>query len=208
MQWETYFNILLDKYGLLSRLKDLEALGSEILRWNKTHNLTAYNNWPVIAMGLMADSLILAEFCKQGSCLDIGSGAGFPGLMLALARPDIKVTLIDARRKRVSFQQHAARMLNLGNVSCVWGRAGEGRDALIGEKYDTVTCKALSSLPLALQLCQKYAKSDAKIVLPRGSGDLREIAALVNAMSVHHELHEYELPLLPGKRFVLVLAAR
>lgn len=205
MPWQEFFNTLLNKYGLLPRFDDLMALSEELLRWNKTHNLTAYKNWPEIAVGLMADSLLLTEFCIGNSCLDIGSGSGFPGLMLALARPEMWFSLLDARRKRVSFQRHACRMLKLANVKPLWGRAGQDNDPIIGKKYDTVTCKALSGLGESLNLCKKYASSGGRVVLPRGSGDYAAMQQLNEALAESSRIFEYELPLFRAKRFVLII---
>lgn len=198
--------IQLNDLGMLDRLDDLRHLGEELLRWNKTHNLTAYQSWPEIAASLFADSLVVASFCKGESCLDIGSGAGFPGLMIGLTKPYMQVTLLDARRKRVSFQQHARRMLALPNIKPVWGRAGNKKDPLNQERFATVTCKALASLPQAMSLCQMYVRRGGTILLPRGIGDMDACQHLCGQAPLGwcFKLHRYKLEGVPGERLLLI----
>ncbi|MBI4798668.1 MAG: class I SAM-dependent methyltransferase [Desulfarculus sp.] len=148
-------------------------------------------------MGLFLDSLALLPHLHGASLLDIGSGAGFPGLVIALARPDMAVTLLDGRAKRVSFQKQAARLLGLSNVGCVQGRAGEG--ALPGQAFDTVTVKAVGSLGQSLALARPYLAPGGRVVLPRGWAAGQEASAL-GLTAVF-----YELP-PPGGRRVVVLA--
>ena len=197
------FKVYLEEIGLLSRFDVLLELADELLRWNKTHNLTAYTTHADIISYLFMDSLFLARFCNQGSCLDIGSGAGFPGLMLALARPDVQVTMLDARRKRVTFQKHAIRCLGLQNIKALWGRAGE-KD-VISNKFDTVTCKALASLPAAFAICQQYVKDGGMILLPRGIGDEQACRDLCNNSTKQwqFELSRYSIAGNKGEMLLL-----
>jgi 16S rRNA (guanine527-N7)-methyltransferase len=204
-QWEEVYARCLQQNQLSGQDDKLQILSRELLRWNKTHNLTGYRAWPQVAVGLILDALMLAPYCYGCSCLDIGSGAGFPGLVLALARPSMLVTLLEGRRKRVSFQRHIIRLLALDNVVSVWGRAGEDNDPLEGRKYAAVTCKALGSLPLSLNLCHRYTQKNGIILLPRGMRDEKEIIALQENKPADMIVaaHYYTLPGLGGQRMLV-----
>lgn len=175
----------------------LDALCQELLRWNQRINLTGYGDARQVWVGLFLDSLALLPHLQGASLLDIGSGAGFPGLVLALARPQMAVTLLDARAKRVSFQKQAARLLGLANLRAVQGRAGEG--ALPGERFDTVTVKAVGSLRHSLELARAHLAPGGRVLLPRGAGTQDEARQLGLDSLV------YGLP-DPGGQRVLVLA--
>lgn len=175
----------------------LSRLAEELLRWNARINLTGYSDPRGVWVGLFLDSLALLPHLHGQSLLDIGSGAGFPGLVLALARPALAVTLLDGRAKRVSFQKQAARVLGLDNVRCIQGRAGEG--ALAGEVFDTVTVKAVGSLSQSLALARPYLAPGGRVLLPRGW------AASAEASALGLTVLPYELP-PPGGRRVVVLA--
>ncbi|MDR1396179.1 MAG: 16S rRNA (guanine(527)-N(7))-methyltransferase RsmG [Desulfarculales bacterium] len=204
-QWEDIYARCLRQNSLSGQEDKLQTLSRELLRWNKTHNLTGYRAWPQVAVGLILDALMLAPYCSGSSCLDIGSGAGFPGLILALARPSMRVTLLEGRRKRVSFQRHIIRLLALDNVISVWGRAGEGTDPLQGQKYDAVTCKALGSLALSLNLCRAYIQKNGVILLPRGIQDEKEILALKENKPADMAVaaYYYTLPDFGGQRILV-----
>ncbi len=175
----------------------LQALCAELMRWNQRINLTGFGDERQVWVGLFLDSLALLPQVVGDSLLDIGSGAGFPGLVIALARPDLAVTLLDARAKRVSFQKQAVRLLGLGNVRCLQGRAGAG--ALPGRRFATVTVKAVGSLPESLALARPYLAPGGRVILPRGASAAAEADALGLAAVA------YELP-PPGGQRLLVLA--
>ena len=178
--------------------KNLRLLAAELLRWNKTHNLTGHQDEKSVAVDLILDSLFLVPYIKGGALLDIGSGAGFPGLVLALAVPGLDVTLLEARSKRVSFLKHAIRVLDLsGRTRAVLGRAGQG--ALLGERFVTVTCRALGSLKESLDLARPYAAPGGRVILPRG---LKDRSA---AQDLGLTVAAYQLPKPYGER-ILILA--
>ncbi len=190
----------------LARPGVVEALGtvvSELLRWNRKINLTGHRSEGAVVVDLILDSLQAARQVTGGSLLDIGSGAGFPGLVLALVRPEMEVTLLEPRGKRVSFQEHLIRRLGLGErVRAVQGRASPERDqdppALAGRRFDTVTLKAVARLEASLGLGRPYLAPGGRVVLPRGVSD-REAA-----LELGLEVVDYELP-PPGGRRIMVI---
>lgn len=97
-----------------------EAYALELLAWNRRINITAITDPAEIAVRHFVDSLIpAAHIPENAGLLDVGSGGGFPGIPLAVFRPDLRMTLLDASRKRVNFQRTVLRRLGLGNVICI-----------------------------------------------------------------------------------------
>lgn len=180
-----------------------KILTAELLRWNQKINLTGHRDEPSVEVDLILDSLALAEHIKGDTLLDIGSGAGFPGLVLALAKPELEVTLLEPRGKRVSFQEHIIRTLDLkGRVQAVQGRASVDRTqdsaALEGRFFSTVTLKAVTGLEESLALARPYLASNGRMVLPRGISDRQ------NALGLGLKVVDYELPEPGGQRILAI----
>ena len=101
----------------------LLAFRDLLLKWNRTYNLTAVREPEQVLSHHLLDSLAILPWVEAGPLLDVGSGGGLPGIPLAIARPDLEVTLVDAVQKKVSFLQQAAIELELPNVRAVHGRS-------------------------------------------------------------------------------------
>jgi 16S rRNA (guanine527-N7)-methyltransferase len=156
-----------------------------------------------VEVDLIQDSLALAQHIQGETVLDIGSGAGFPGLVLALARPELQVTLLEPRGKRVSFQEHIIRTLDLKDrVEAIQGRASldrkEDPPTLRDCFFSTVTLKAVTSLEESLALAKPYLAPGGRIVLPRGSSDRQA------ALDMGLEVVDYQLPEPGGKRILAI----
>ncbi|WP_449246798.1 16S rRNA (guanine(527)-N(7))-methyltransferase RsmG [Desulfarculus baarsii] len=176
-----------------------QTLLEELLRWNQSIRLVGHRAMGEAWLNLALDGLAMVPLLGPGRLLDIGAGAGFPGLVLALALPALTVTMIDGRAKKVSFQKHAARLLGLGSrVAPVVGRAGEG--ALAGQSFDFVSLRAVTDVAGSLALARPFCRPGGLILLPRAQAD--EAACLANGMAIH----PYELPQL-GRRLVATLRA-
>ena len=180
-----------------------QLLTAELLRWNQKINLTGHRDERSVEVDLILDSLALAEHVAGDTMLDIGSGAGFPGLVLALAKPELEVTLLEPRGKRVSFQEHIIRTLDLKNrVRAIQGRASADRTqdpaALEGRFFSTVTLKAVASLEDSLALARPYLAPEGRIVLPRGISDRS------NALDLGLKVVDYELPEPGGQRILAI----
>jgi 16S rRNA (guanine527-N7)-methyltransferase len=128
------------------------------------------SEWP----GLMAkpdralidDSLVLLEHLGAARTLvDVGSGAGLPGILLKIARPELQVTLIESDQAKAAFLVHACATLRLENVEVVARRAEEaGRDARLREKFDVAVARALAPLPVLVELCLPFVQVGGRLL--------------------------------------------
>ena len=149
-----------------------------LLDWNTRMNLTAITDPHAVLTRHILDSLTCLIACDQLSpdqpvrLLDVGSGAGFPGLALAIARPKWQITLLEATGKKVRFQQTVIDDLNPRNVQTVQGRAEDlAHDPSWRGKFNVVTARALAALPIVLEWCQPFVARGG-MVLAQKKGDL------------------------------------
>jgi len=116
--------------------------------------------------------------------IDIGSGAGFPGLPIAIVRPQLEMTLLEATKKKADFLRTMASELVLDNVSVVPGRAEEaGRDPELRESYDVVLARAVAPLSVLLELAVPFLRVGGLLATPKGSAAPREVAEAGNALA-------------------------
>lgn len=146
-----------------------------LLEQNKLFNLTAIKTPEGAALLHFADSLTLAKYIPESATiLDVGSGAGFPAIPLAIARPDICITALDSTNKRVDFINRAAKMLNLTNLTAVCYRAEEVTGTKFKESFDIVTARAVASYPILLELCLPAVKLGGRFVAMKSKDVSRE----------------------------------
>lgn len=187
------------------QLERCELLVHELQRWNRRINLTSIVKTEQILIKHILDSLSLAPLVDQGlKLLDIGSGAGFPAIPLALIRPDLQITSIDAVGKKVSFQRHIKRLMRLDKLETVHGRVEElahKRDVA----FDVVTSRAFSDLALFAGLAKPLLCQQGLLIAMRGIDDNQEQdAILANAGFVLERVVKYVLPLEMGSRSLLL----
>ncbi len=148
----------------------------ELLDWNTRINLTAITNPEEVWLKHFLDSFsLLSVYDKpQARLLDIGSGAGFPGLPLKIVCPEWHVTLLEATGKKVAFLRHMIDLLQLTNVIAIHGRAEElAHKPEYRATFDLVTARAVASLPTLLEYTAPFCKVNGLIVLPK-KGELAE----------------------------------
>jgi 16S rRNA (guanine527-N7)-methyltransferase len=148
----------------------------ELLDWNTRINLTAIVDPEEVLIKHFLDSLsLLALYTHdQARVIDIGTGAGFPGLPLKIVRPDWHVTLLEATGKRVTFVRHVLDCLELENIEVVQGRAEDlARNPDYRGCYDLVTARAVAAFSTLLEYCAPYCRVGGAILLPK-KGQLAE----------------------------------
>lgn len=159
-----------------------------LLEQNKLFNLTAIKTPESAALLHFADSLTLAEFIPENSkILDIGSGAGFPAIPLAIARPDVHVTALDSTLKRVNFINTVAKRLGLPNIIADCHRAEDITGKEFKEAFDIVTARAVASYPILLELALPAVKIGGKFVAMKSKDVSREtegIEKVLRALSI------------------------
>ena len=143
---------LLEEFGLnKEQISKFDKYLSLLLEWNEKFNLTAIIDKDQIEEKHFVDSLMLAKYTelKGKTLIDIGSGAGFPGIALAIGEPELHVTLLESNGKKVTFLKEVVKELDLSNVEIIQGRAEE-----LGtrEKYDIVTARAVKELNVLLEI--------------------------------------------------------
>ncbi|MFQ5656052.1 MAG: 16S rRNA (guanine(527)-N(7))-methyltransferase RsmG [Candidatus Methylomirabilales bacterium] len=154
----------------------------ELKRWNRRANLVGFRtDDALVRHGILESLTILKAVEVQNNLrlIDIGSGAGFPGITLKIAAPSLTITLVEATRKKVSFLRQAIRLLQVSGIYVLHTRAEFlHRDPEHREAYDLVTARAVARLPEAVTLCAPFLKSEGRLLLPVGPKWPREAETL------------------------------
>lgn len=156
----------------LTRYRDL------LLDANRRFNLTAITSPADVDERLVAASLALLSLLPSDAAtlLDVGTGGGIPGIPLAIARPELRVTLLDATAKKVRFLEDVIQELGLSNASAVWGRAEDlGHDPTHRERYAVVTARAVARLVTLAEFTLPFARVGGVVLLPKGAGAQDEL---------------------------------
>lgn len=154
----------------------LERLVDELLRWNRRRNLTAITGQADAIEKHLVDSLTLLPFAAKASrLLDIGSGAGFPCLPIKIVCPELEVVSVDSVGKKIDFQRHIARLLDLHGFSAIHGRIENLLEhESCGQGFDLITARALCSLEDLLVLAEPFLLQGGHLVAmkgPEGEGE-------------------------------------
>lgn len=151
------------------------TLLAELDRWNRKVNLTAIRDPDDMVTGHLLDSLVARDLLHGVAVLDVGTGAGFPGLPLAIAEPDRHFWLLDSTAKKIRFVEHAAALLGLTNVTAVAARA---EDYAPGQRFDTVIARAVATVPRLLGLAGHHVGEDGVFVALKGRDPAEELEEL------------------------------
>lgn len=166
------WNIDITDYQLNQFQKYYELL----VEWNEKMNLTSITEIEEVIYKHFLDSSALVRFSdiKGKSILDVGTGAGFPGIVLKILIPDCKITLLDSLAKRINFLNEVINQLELKNIIAIHGRAEDyAHDKMYREKYDFVTSRAVANLSTLSEYCIPYVKVNGFFV-PYKSGNIDE----------------------------------
>ena len=170
-------------------------------RWNRTYNLTAIRDPGEMVAKHLLDSLAMHPFAASGTLADLGTGPGLPGIPLAIASPQLQVTLVESNGKKARFLREAVRTLRLSNA-----RVAESRiEALdLPAAFDAITARALATLPLILQLGGHLLKPQGRLLAMKGALPADEIAALPTGWRLE-QVVPLEVPGLAAERHLVVV---
>lgn len=208
---------LLPEYGLSlseEQLALLEAYASMLKEWNEKMNLTAITDDEGIAVKHFLDSLLVLRYAgpPQGARLaDVGAGAGFPGAVLKIARPDLRLTLIDGLGKRVTFLGALSERLGF-EAECLHLRAEDaGRDPGLRERFDLVTARAVAGMNVLAEYCLPLVKPGGTFAAMKGPEPDAETAAAEKAIRLlgggAPDRVGYRLPSGDGRTLVVIRKA-
>ncbi len=169
-------------------------------KWNKTYNLTAINAPERMLTHHILDSLALTPHVGAGPLLDVGSGAGFPGIPLAIARPDLRVTLMDASEKKCGFMRQAAIELKLANVTVVHARVESYQTP---QKFNQIVSRAFSELVEFVRVSAHLLAPGGNWLAMKGVHPLEEIARLNTARVVRAV--PLKVPGLDAERSLIIM---
>jgi len=170
-------------------------------KWNRVYNLTAVRETERMVSHHLLDSLAIVPYVETGRVLDVGSGGGLPGIPLAIARPDLQVTLIDSVAKKTAFLLQAKAELGLENASVATGRVETHQDPA---GFNTITARAFSDLKEFVTLTRHLLAPGGCWLAMKGLYPHEEIAALPDWVKLRGE-HVLTIPHLDATRHLIIL---
>ena len=174
-----------------------------LLKWGRVHNLTATRDAGEIVTRHLLDSLTILPLVRGQHMLDIGSGAGFPALPLAIARPDNRWVLIEARQKRVSFLEHVITQLQLTGITVINGRVEDYRPQRLS---DTLVVRAFAPLPELLASTRHRWHARATVIAMKGKEPFEELKALPKEVQDCATVVPLAVPGLDASRHAVVFS--
>lgn len=183
-----------------TQLSQFQGYIDLLFKWNKAYNLSAIRDKSLMYPYHLYDSLAIAPFIKKNRIIDIGSGAGLPGIPLAILLPEKKFTLLDSNIKKSRFQRQVLLELDLKNVEIIHDRSEHYQPQ---EKFDYVTSRAFSSLVQMVTWCKHLLKPDGLFLAMKGQypkEELKDLAQVINATIETYPLH---IPKLEAKRHLI-----
>lgn len=183
-----------------------------LAEWNEKMNLTAITDESGVALKHFTDSLSLLNFVdipQNSSLADVGTGAGFPGVVLKIARPDIKITLIDSLNKRLVFLGEVCAQLGI-EAELIHSRAEDGaRDEKLRESFDFAVSRAVARMNVLSEYCLPYVKVGGAFCAMKGAQANEEFKESLNAINTLggklEKKYFFELPENGGERAIAVV---
>ena len=185
----------LDRFEIYHRL---------LSEWNEKMNLTAITDPVAVAEKHFADSLAALPYLKPGmKVVDVGTGAGFPGVPLLIMEPGLELTLADSLQKRLTFLDALLKELGL-KAALVHGRAEDlGQNKLYREQYDAALSRAVANLPVLLELTTPFVRVGGTAIAYKGDADQELESAKTAAFLLHVKLRSVDLASNLGKRCLI-----
>jgi len=182
-----------------------------LLEWNEKINLTAITEEDEIILKHFVDSLTISKYIKEGnSIVDVGTGAGFPGIPLKIARKDLKITLVDSLNKRILFLNEVIEKLGLGDIETLHFRAEEfGQNKKYRESFDIATSRAVANLSTLVEYLLPLVKVGGICVCMKGSEIKEELENSKKAIEILggevDQVEEFYLPGTDIKRSIVIV---
>jgi 16S rRNA (guanine527-N7)-methyltransferase len=197
------------------QIKQFYIYYQELLEWNQRINLTSITAFREVQIKHFLDSLtvilaIKSVASKNLSLIDVGSGAGFPGLPLKIAFPNINLVLLEATDKKAAFLHHLTQKLNLNNVEVLVGRAEEiAHRARYRQQFDIVLSRAVATLPALIELTLPLCAVKGRTIIQK-KGDIKdELGKATRAIEIlggsQPELKKIKLPELTDDRYLVII---
>ena len=191
------------------QLSQLEAYHTLLSEWNEKINLTAITDDRGVAVKHFADSMTIFNYFdipQNARVIDVGTGAGFPGLVLKIVRPDIELTLLDSLQKRLNFLSTVLDALHL-DATLIHSRAEEGgQNMKLRESYDLAVSRAVAQLNILSEYCLPYVRLSGRFIAFKGSAD-DELQAAKKAVGILGgrigKTPVFELPMEGGTRTLI-----
>lgn len=169
-------------------VSDLKTYREILVDWNQKMNLTGIEEEKEVFIKHFLDSISAVSngYIKDGiSLIDVGTGAGFPGLPLKICLQNIKLTLLDSLNKRINFLQEVSNTVNLKDVEFIHGRAEDfGKNSDYREQYDVATARAVAGLPILMEFCVPFVKVGGYFVCLKGPNANLELEESKMAMDI------------------------
>lgn len=192
----------------------LETYFNELKKWNRKINLIARSNSDEQIMeNHFIDSLTILQFLdKPGThLLDVGTGAGFPGLVCKAVCPGLKVTLVEPRQKKVSFLCHIVRTLGLNDVEVLDCRIEDEDSLPSSTSFTHITSRAVSDIKVFMRMVQRFAAGGVRVVCmkgPKWQEEAAEASGVMDEMYFLEKVIEQSLPFSGARRALLVYVPR
>lgn len=194
-----------------NQTEQLERYAELLVSWNEKINLTAITDEEGIATKHFLDSLTaICTGYVNGRVIDVGTGAGFPGLVLKIAKPEIELTLLDSLNKRINFLKEVCGELNINGVEFVHARAEDGgRDRNYRGQFDTVVSRAVANLTILSEWCLPFLKKGGYFLALKGPLANEELKNAERAIKILggkvEDVYEADIPFTDLKHKIIVI---
>lgn len=193
------------------QLKQFYTYMNLLIDWNKKINLTAIVEPNEIILKHFVDSLTILKYISGGTkIIDVGTGAGFPGIPLKIAKPSIEIVLLDSLQKRINFLEEVIKQLNIEKIKTIHSRVEDfGKDQKYREKFDMATSRAVANLSTLSEYLLPLVKVGGKVISMKGSFIGEELENSKNALNILggkiEKIEKLNLPNSDMNRNILII---